>query len=48
MAREMFTAEERAELDEQYESWKQSGEAANLIAGDKAKLREQGASKSLQ
>jgi hemerythrin-like domain-containing protein len=48
MARELFTAEERADLDEQYESWKQSGEAATLIAGEKAKLRGQGTSKSLQ
>jgi hemerythrin-like domain-containing protein len=47
MARSMFTAEERAELDEQYEAWKQSADAANLIAGEKAKAGLKGAAKSL-
>jgi hemerythrin superfamily protein len=37
MARELFSAEERAQLDEEYEVWKQSDTAANLIAAEKAK-----------
>ncbi|MDQ2701263.1 MAG: hemerythrin domain-containing protein [Pseudomonadota bacterium] len=32
MARELFTAEERATLDEQYEAWKQSDEGMAAIA----------------
>ena len=47
MAREMFTAEERAQLDEDYESWKGSDAAANLLAGEKAKANLKGATKSL-
>lgn len=47
MAREMFTAEERAQLDADYEEWKLSGEAANLVAGARAKANLKGAAKSL-
>lgn len=47
MAREMFTAQERAQLDEDYESWKGSDAAVNLIAGEKAKASLKGAAKSL-
>jgi hemerythrin-like domain-containing protein len=32
MARELFSAEERAALDEQYEAWKQSSEGMSAIA----------------
>lgn len=32
MARELFSAEERAALDEQYEAWKQSDEGMSAIA----------------
>lgn len=37
MARELFSAEERAQLDEEYEAWKQSDTTANLMAAEKAK-----------
>ena len=47
MARAMFTAEERAQLDEAYETWKESDAAANLVAGEKAKASLMGAAKSL-
>ncbi|MFC5571141.1 hemerythrin domain-containing protein [Lysobacter yangpyeongensis] len=47
MARELFTSEERAQLDEHYEAWKQSDAAANLIAAEKAKAGIRGAVKSL-
>jgi len=47
MARQMFTAQERAQLDEDYENWKQSGEAASLMAGEKAKAGLKGAAKSM-
>jgi hemerythrin-like domain-containing protein len=47
MARQMFSAEERAQLDEAYEAWKQSDSAANLLAGEKAKAGLKGAAKSL-
>jgi hemerythrin-like domain-containing protein len=32
MAREMFSAEERAQMDEEYEAWKKSPQAATAIA----------------
>ena len=32
MARELFSAEERAAMDEQYEAWKQSQEGMSAIA----------------
>ncbi|MDG2517939.1 hemerythrin domain-containing protein [Lysobacter soli] len=47
MARELFTAEERAQLDEDYEEWKQSDAATALIAGEKAKAGVKGAVKSM-
>ena len=47
MARKMFSAAERAQLDEEYETWKQSADAANLVAGEKAKANIKGAAKSL-
>lgn len=37
MARKLFSAEELAAFDEQYESWKQSNAAALAIAGEKGK-----------
>lgn len=37
MARQMFTAQERAELDEAYEEWKNSEAATMAMAGEKAK-----------
>lgn len=37
MARKMFSAEERAELDEQYEQWKGSAAAAAVVTGSMAK-----------
>jgi hypothetical protein len=43
----MFTAAERAQLDEEYEAWKQSDAAANLLVGEKAKASLKGAAKSL-
>jgi len=47
MARELFSAEERAQLDEEYEEWKQSDAAMALIAGEKAKAGMKGAVKSM-
>ena len=38
MARKMFSAEERATLDEEYEQWKQSATAANLMASERLKM----------
>lgn len=37
MARSMFSTEERASLDEQYEQWKASSEAQAIVAKEKAK-----------
>jgi hemerythrin-like domain-containing protein len=47
MARQMFSAEERAQLDEEYETWKQSDSTANMLAGEKAKANLKGVAKSL-
>lgn len=47
MARQMFSADERAQLDEQYEAWKQSDSTANMLAGEKAKASLKGVAKSL-
>lgn len=47
MARELFSTEERAQLDEDYETWKRSDAAANLVAAEKAKSGLKGAVKSL-
>lgn len=47
MAREMFSAEERAQLDEDYENWKNSGAADNLVFAEKTKAGLKGAVKSL-
>ncbi|MEO5629906.1 MAG: hemerythrin domain-containing protein [Thermomonas sp.] len=47
MAREMFSQEELAQLDEQYEVWKKSDDARNLMAGEKAKASIKGAVKAL-
>ena len=47
MAREMFSAEERATLDEEYEAWKGSDEAANMLVAEKAKAGVKGAVKSM-
>ncbi|MGO4552031.1 hemerythrin domain-containing protein [Lysobacter sp. 2RAF19] len=37
MAREMFSAEERAQMDEDYASWKDSDVAMKLVVSEKAK-----------
>ncbi len=37
MAREMFSAEERAHMDEEYESWKGSDDAMKMVVNEKAK-----------
>lgn len=37
MARELFSAEERAQLDEDYEAWKNSPAAAEALVAEKAK-----------
>ena len=37
MAREMFSAEERAQMDEDYEQWKASPDAERLVQAEKAK-----------
>jgi len=47
MARKLFSAQERAQLDEDYESWKGSDAAASLLAGEKAKAAQRGTSKSM-
>ena len=47
LAREMFSAEERAQMDEDYESWKNSDEAANALIAEKAKSGVKGAVKSM-
>jgi hypothetical protein len=47
MARERFTAEERAALDEQYEDWKTSPACANELAAARAKGTVRAAVKSL-
>ena len=48
MARQLFTAEERAQLDEEYEAWKQSDTAATLVAAEKAKAGIKGAVKAVR
>jgi hemerythrin-like domain-containing protein len=45
MAREMFSAEERAEMDEQYEAWKQSAEGMAAVTEAAAQT---GADRALQ
>lgn len=47
MAREMFSVEERAQLDDDYEIWKQSGAALGLVAAEKAKASLKGVAKSV-
>lgn len=47
MARQLFSVEERAQLDEEYETWKQSNSTINMLAGEKAKANLKGAAKSL-
>lgn len=47
MARQLFTAEERAQLDEDYEAWKQSDAAATAVAAAKAKTGLTGAARSM-
>jgi hypothetical protein len=48
MARELFSAEELAALDEQYEVWKQSDAAANLMAAERLKAGLKGAVRSMR
>lgn len=48
MARELFSAEERAQLDEEYEAWKNSDAAANLLVAEQAKAGLKGAVKALR
>jgi hemerythrin-like domain-containing protein len=45
MAREMFSAEERAQLDEDYASWKESSAAQQLVMAEKAKAAGKGAAR---
>jgi len=40
MAREMFSAEERAQMDEDYEAWKASPDAARVLDQEKAKAQQ--------
>lgn len=47
MARELFSSGERAQLDEEYEAWKLSDVASNLIAAERAKAGLKGVVKSL-
>lgn len=47
MARKLFSAEERAQLDEDYEAWKASDGAAATLAAEKAKAGIKGAAKAL-
>lgn len=47
MARELFSAQERAQLDEQYEEWKNSDAASGAIAAAKMKTGLKGAASSL-
>ena len=47
MARELFSADERAQMDEDYETWKGSDSAANLVFAEQAKAGLKGAVKSL-
>jgi hemerythrin-like domain-containing protein len=47
MARDMFSPEERAKLDEEYEAWKQSDAASALVAAEKTKANVKGAVKSM-
>lgn len=47
MAREMFSAEERAQLDEDYEAWKNSPAGAAAVAAEQTKAGMKGAVRSL-
>ena len=47
MARELFSAEELADFDEQYEAWKGSDAATNVLVAEKAKAGLKGAVRSL-
>ena len=43
MARELFSTEERAQLDEAYETWKGSAAAQELVTAERAKAASKGA-----
>lgn len=47
LARKLFSAEELASFDEQYEEWKQSNAASLAIAGEKGRTQLKSAMKSL-
>lgn len=47
MARKLFSADERARLDEQYEAWKKSPAAGSAVAAVKAKADLKAAARSL-
>lgn len=47
LARELFSAEELASFDEQYEEWKKSNAASLAIAGEKGKTQLKSAMRSL-
>lgn len=47
MARELFSTEERARFDEEYEAWKQSAEASSMVKVEQAKASLKGAVKTL-
>ena len=46
MAKQLFSAEERAQLDEEYASWKESDAAATIMAAEKAKANLNGLAKA--
>ncbi len=47
MAKKLFSTDERAQLDEDYENWKQSDGADIVMAGEKAKAAVKGMVKSI-
>jgi hemerythrin superfamily protein len=48
MVRELFTAQERADLDEQYEEWKASPAADTALLAEKTKAGARGAVRAIQ
>ena len=48
MARELFSIEERAQLDEEYEQWKTSPAAGDALMAEKARVAGDGAMQSMR
>jgi hemerythrin superfamily protein len=48
MVRELFSAEERSQLDEAYEEWKASPGAERVLLAEKTKASQQGRSATRQ